>query len=199
MKTIRSLAVAAALTLLLAGGAQAAYTVYLYESGGDVRASGSGSLNLAGAVGAGGGSTVALVGPFVGLLHTGVAGNVNRYTNIVGPAAFGAGGPAPANASAGDLVGIRAVVGEFFVPAGYVSGAPLSSSAVWNGTTLAALGATPGTYVWTWAGDTFTLNVGAPPPGPAAAPIPTLSGGALAALALLLGLLARASKGIRRR
>nr|WP_296019776.1 hypothetical protein [uncultured Acidovorax sp.] len=195
MKTPHSLAAAAA--LLLTGSAHAAYTAYIYESSGNVLASGSGSLNLAGTVGAGVGATVALMAPTFGLLHTGVAGSADRYANIVGPVAFGPGALVPASSSSGDLVGIRGVVGEFFVPTGYVSGAPLSSSAVWNATTIAALGLTPGSYVWTWAGDTFTVNVGAPPPGPAS--IPTLSGAALGALALLLGLLARASKRFRRR
>lgn len=188
MKTLRLIAAAAA--ILLTNSAYAAYTAYIYESGGNVIASGSGSLNLTGAVGAGGGTTVALIAPMFGLLHTGVVGNVNRYTNIVGPALFGSGPPAPASSSAGDLVGIRGVVGEFFVPAGYVSGAPLSSSAVLNATTIATLGITPGTYVWTWAGDTFTVNVGTPPPAPAPAPIPTLSDWGLAALTLMLFTLA---------
>ncbi len=71
MKTPHSLAAAAA--LLLTGSAHAAYTAYIYESSGNVLASGSGSLNLAGTVGAGVGATVALMAPTFGLLHTGVA------------------------------------------------------------------------------------------------------------------------------
>ena len=201
MKALYSIFIAAvaAAALLLPLSANAAYTAYIYESGGNVVASGSGSLNLAGAVAAGGGATVAFVAPSSGLLHTGTAGAVALYNNIVGPAAFGPGPIAPASSSAGHLVGIRGVLAEFFVPVGYVSGAPLASSAVWNATTIAALGITPGTYVWTWAGDTFTVNVGVPPPGLAPASVPALSGWGLGALALLLMLIARGSVRARRR
>jgi hypothetical protein len=59
------------------------------------------------------------------------------------------------------------------VPIGYVSGTALSDSATYSGTTLASLGVTPGTYVWTWgtgANQNFTLQirpaVPPPPPGP---------------------------------
>ncbi len=168
---------------LLAGSAHAAYTVQVVESGGDVVASGSGSLLLAGAVPAGGGSTVSFVAPSLGLLHTGTTGNVSQYGGITGPAAFGTGPLTPASSSSGALVGIRSVLGRFFVPQGYVSGAPLTSSAVWSGVTFADLGLTPGTYVWTWPGDSFTVNVIATPP-PTPTPVPGLSAGALAALTL---------------
>src|SRR5262245_28189845 len=55
--------------------------------------------------------------------------------------------------------GVGSLVG---VPRGYVSGAALSDSATYNNTTLATLGVTPGTYVWTWgtgANQNFTLKI----------------------------------------
>jgi hypothetical protein len=48
------------------------------------------------------------------------------------------------------------------VPTGYVSGSALSDMAIYSGTTLAQLSATPGTYVWTWgtaANQNFTLQI----------------------------------------
>ena len=48
------------------------------------------------------------------------------------------------------------------VPRGYVSGTFLSNSATYSGKTLATLGVTPGTYVWTWgtgANQNFTLKI----------------------------------------
>lgn len=45
------------------------------------------------------------------------------------------------------------------VPAGYVSGTALSSTSTFSGQTFASLGLIPGSYVWTWSGDSVTLNI----------------------------------------
>lgn len=162
--------------LLWGCAARAAYTVYVYESGGNVLAQGSGTLNLTGATPvAGTPTTVPLIGPTFGLLYTGVAGSLVRYGGISGPASFGPNAITSASSSTGQLVGIQAASLRFFVPPGYVSGSPLTSSATWNASSLAALGATPGTYVWTWPGDSYTLHIGVAPPAPAPVGIPTLS------------------------
>ena len=61
----------------------------------------------------------------------------------------------------GDRVGIIRTLGVV-VPSGYVSGTALSSSATWNSATVASLGVTPGTYVWSWgagANQDFTLII----------------------------------------
>jgi hypothetical protein len=61
------------------------------------------------------------------------------------------------------------------VPTGYVSGTALSDTAIYSGTTLAALGVTPGTYVWTWgttANQNFTLQI---PPFPPVFPPATIT------------------------
>lgn len=82
------------------------------------------------------------------------------------------------------------------VPVGYVSGSPLSDEAFYVQQNFARLGATPGTYKWTWGegeNQNFTLIIGTPR---AAIPEP--------ASALLLGtapaglLLARAAANPRR-
>jgi plastocyanin len=51
---------------------------------------------------------------------------------------------------------------QLFVQHNYVSGAALSDSMTFNNATLATLGVTPGTYVWTWgtrANQNFTLKI----------------------------------------
>ena len=53
---------------------------------------------------------------------------------------------------------------DLYVPDGYVSGSPLSDTATYDSQTFSSLGATPGTYEWTWGtgpNQNFTLVIGA--------------------------------------
>jgi hypothetical protein len=79
-----------------------------------------------------------------------------------GPTNFGSGTLVFADTGSGDGVGIFGT--SIIVPQGYASGSALSSSATFNNATLASLGVTPGTYVWTWgtglANQSFTLQIG---------------------------------------
>lgn len=50
-----------------------------------------------------------------------------------------------------------------FLPADYVLGTPMAATATYSGQSFASLGITEGTYVWSWTGDSVTLNVGAAP------------------------------------
>jgi hypothetical protein len=164
----------------LSAPAQANYIVTLTEQSGNVvAASGSGTLDLTGLIGPEPGSTSsgAFMTPNAGIIVTGPTMGLadNRYTGFTGPTNFGSGGPLfDANSGTGDRVGIdnAADVLALILPAGYVSGAPLSSTAIWNNFTFASLGVTPGTYVWTWgsgADDSFTLQIGPTSvPGPIA-------------------------------
>jgi hypothetical protein len=55
---------------------------------------------------------------------------------------------------------------QLYVPHGYTSGTSLMDSATYDTTTFSVLGATPGTYEWTWgsgANQNFTLQIGAVP------------------------------------
>lgn len=67
-----------------------------------------------------------------------------------------------------------------FLPAEYVLGTPMAATATYSGQSFASLGITEGTYVWSWAGDSVTLNIGG---GPEPVPEP----GTWAAAALLVG------------
>src|SRR5262249_33941275 len=111
------------------------------------------------------------------------------WGGLAGPTSFGSGGPIPITGTgSGDLVGLAGVSQALFTPVGYVFGNHLSNTATFAGQSFASLGATPGTYVWTWGtgadADNFTLQI-----GPAAAPEPTslaLLGVGLAALGMAL-------------
>lgn len=104
---------------------------------------------------------------------------IDIYYGIVLPAPFG-GGFKPADLGSGDRFGfVSSVLG---VPRNYISGSRLDTSMTFAGQTFAALGASPGTYSWSWGSggnaDSFVLNI-----GPAAAVPETAS-----TAPLLLGL-----------
>ena len=167
--------------LLSVRPAQAGYTVTLQEVGPDVVATGSGRLDLTGLTFVVSAPTRSVIEPiiFFKIVPGPTGGRVDVYQPILprfisGPAFFGnLDVTTYANSGSGDLVGMfrfgsqaGGLAGPFVpslaVPTGYVSGTALSDSATYNNATLASLGVTPGTYVWTWgtgANQNFTLKI----------------------------------------
>ena len=165
-------AAALGVAMLIGGGvsaqlAQAAYTVTLEQMGSNVVATGSGAIDLTGmsplAPGFGGPG----LAPNVGDVATGPTAltSVNLYTGFSGPTSFGPGSGAVPDSGTGDAVGIFGDVSVdlLIVPSNYVSDTALSSTSTFDNATIASLGATPGTYKWTWGtganADSFTLNI----------------------------------------
>lgn len=183
-------------TLVACATSQAAYTAYIYQNGPDVKATGSGSINFAGLGGGGLGSASAAVHPAVGQVSLGDGTAVRTYAGgVTGPLSIGIGGSIPANLASGHPVIIQGLGATISIPSTAASGDPLSSDATWNGTTIAGLGITPGTYTWSWGAgataDSYTLHVGMAPPAstPATiASIPTLSEWGLIGLSGLIAL-----------
>ena len=86
----------------------------------------------------------------------------DEYSDTIsGPINFGPGSIKFATASTGDFVGREGL--NIFVPTGYASGAPLSDTSTYAGQTIAGLGLTPGSYVYSFgsgaAADTFTVII----------------------------------------
>jgi hypothetical protein len=162
---------AAMLIGLSAPSAQAGYVVDLTQQGPNVVATGSGPIDLTGLTRLAGilseaprlfpsGPNV-ITGPTSGPLLDG-------YGGVNGPTNFGSGPETIANSGSGDFVGLF-FDGELDVPHGYVSDSPLSGTSTYLSQTFSSLGATPGTYKWTWgtgANQNFTLVVGTVVPEP---------------------------------
>lgn len=196
---MKSKIAAAALALSLSAPSMAAYVINVTEVGGNVQASGSGSINTTGLTLTNSGSHPLVRGADALLYIGGIANGVMvpadliQGSSIAGSATFGTSSSnIDADAASGDFVGIVGSTHRLLVPLGYVSQAPLTSSATWNGATFASLGLTPGTYEWTWGtgpdADKLTVNIGATAPV-ANASIPTLSEWGLIGLSSLLAML----------
>lgn len=169
-----SLLILAASLAAAAGPARAAYTVTFSQAGPDVVATGSGTIDINGLTFITSGMTVPQVAPTFATEATGAAGAVDEYGGVSGPFSFGSGVITNATTGTGDLVGVQVLrvgPGFVFVPTGYASGAPLSDTATYAGQSFAALGLTPGAYLYTFGSganaDTFTVDVAAPVPEPA--------------------------------
>jgi hypothetical protein len=138
---------------------QAAYTFIMEQNGPDVILRGSGSINLAGlSFGRTGNYPAGFIGPSTGIIL--VKGASDFYSGVTGPSSFGPGGQILAENPMGDPVAVLPGNGQLGVPQGYVSGASLlNNGMMFPGATLASLGVTPGTYVWTWASGSLTLQI----------------------------------------
>jgi hypothetical protein len=146
--------------------------VYIYQSGSNVVSSYSGTIDLTGLTFDGNdGVTPAYIW---GATATEVFGPTVAgepvYLGITGPTDFGDGALTEASSSTGDTFGYGGLDQDLLLPTGYVSGSFISGTDIWDDTTIAGLGLTPGTYNYTWgtgADGSFALNVGiAPVPEP---------------------------------
>jgi hypothetical protein len=161
-------AVATALGLTAVGGpAEAAVIIDIFQSGDNVLATTSGTVDLT--------DLSFLVSqppesPQViasnGILLLG-EGSTDLYTGIGGPGSFGSGGIVFASSASGDAVGVSNYP-VLIVPENYASGSPLSGTTTWDGQKIASLGLTPGTYDYTWGSgshaDSLTINITIPEP-----------------------------------
>jgi hypothetical protein len=164
----------------------AAVIIDIEQVGSDVVATGSGSIDLADLSFKQTSSTeTGVYGPFadaaIGINNV----IVDIYSGAAGPTNFGAGALYLASSGTGDTFGAVGAFGYIAVPTGYVSGASLSGTSTWTAATIASLGLTPGTYVYTWGtgadADSLTFQI-----GPASVPEPSTL--ALSGIAAVMGL-----------
>lgn len=172
-----------------------AYVVNIQQAGPNVVATGSGTINTTGLTftgqASGGGEMAGQIGRVIVGSSTAVQ-PASIWNGATGSIFGTAAAKHNADSATGGQVGPLNTIG-LITPNGYVSGTPITSSAMWLAVTLADQGLTPGTsFVWTWGAgptaDSLTVNVLAAPAAPA--PVPAMSEAAAASLALLLAVAA---------
>jgi PEP-CTERM motif len=150
----------------LSTSARAALVIDITQQGSNVFVSGSGTidttdLGFAGATG----FSLAIISPVGGYTLIGTTGRLDQYDGISGPLSFGSGNLLAASTASGDNFGFDANNGSgvLYTPMGYTSGAALSGTATYDNQTIATLGLTDGSYVYTWGtgvhADRITLDV----------------------------------------
>jgi hypothetical protein len=180
--------VASALLGATAAANASPMTVTVEQVGSNVVVTGSGAIDLTG---------LHLTGPPFNVIHmasinpsfgTLFIADTPRHSGdehftsaaFTGPRSFGPGPVRSRDANGGgSSAGIEGIGHIVLVPHGYLSDTPLSGSSTYFATNLAALGATPGTYVWTWgsrADQRFTLDI-VHPSAASAVPGPTIGAG----------------------
>jgi hypothetical protein len=176
--TAGALAVAA---LGFIGQARAEAVINIVEYNGFVAVVGSGWLNIEALEFQNTFGVPGIIYPIDGGV-TVTSGDVEVYSGAFGPISFGSGTITFADTGSGDAFGISSGM-SILVPLGYVSGDPLSASAIYLSQSFASMGLVEGTYVYTWgfgeSADSLTVNVGAVPE-PTIAGLLALGGGVLA-------------------
>ncbi len=161
--------------------AEDVFTYTLTEAGGNVVATGVGTIDLAdleflGSVEVSGG-----INPGIAVVNLGPTSptETNEYSGISGPQSFGTVSDfVDSSTGSGDAVGIAGYYPYIRTPIGYTSGSALSGVATFGDATFASLGITPGIYTYTYGSgaDAGEIIVDAPEPSTWAT---MLGGGAL--------------------
>jgi hypothetical protein len=178
----------------LAVPARSAVTIDVTQSGGNVVFTVSGSLDLDGA-------TLVASGPSYGpgfiadgsnwWVGPGPGDGYTSYAMTAFAGDFGTSGDFQDNPSSltGDdffIWGDSGLIAQVGVSGNYESGESINSGMVFDGTTIAALNMTPGSYVYNIPNDSITLDIGSSTSSvPDSGATLTLLGSALAAIAVV--------------
>jgi hypothetical protein len=164
--------------IALATPARAALTIDIQQFGGNVVASETGSLDLSGLglVTSSGSTSFDYMSPASGIVFVGTPGSSSVYTGFSTIGSLGSGSFTAANSNSGTLTGADKADSYLFLPHNYSSGTQLNGTATWNSTTLSTLGLSAGSsLVYSWSGDSITVNVLTPVPEPAMAILPAFA------------------------
>jgi hypothetical protein len=170
---IGSAATITALALLIAAPAQAIMVININEVGADLVINGSGTIDTSGLTQALGDPS-ASAGILVAKIATFGFGPVrsdaltDAFQGLNGPTSLAStlvslfGGTA---VHSGDTFAINGALGSVYLPAGYVSGTPLTGATTFSNQSFSSALLTPGnSYTWTWGAgahaDSVIVNVG---------------------------------------
>lgn len=169
----------ALLGVSISSSSHAAAVITFSQQGGDVVATGSGSIDLidlqasfsgsSGLTAVSGQNAYAVVGSV-----TPAFDSVTFYTGASGPANFGTSSNITATTGSGDKFGIDAGgysgpgTARIWISPTYINDSALSATDTWTGATFASLGLTPGVYTYSWGkgedADTLQVRIGATSP-----------------------------------
>lgn len=134
--------------------AYAAAIINITESGSNVVAFGSGSLDTTGLITGGSSSATPTIGSNNGVV---LIGNGSATTYVVPSKSLGNGPDVAADSSTGSIFGVLGT--RLYLPENYISLSQLGSTATFNNRTLAGLGLNTGSYVYRLPNDTLTINI----------------------------------------
>ncbi len=171
MDAITRLICAGFISLAFSQHSHSALIISIVESGPDVVTTLSGSINdLTGTtlVNTQNDTFSSFIRPDQSIVAFGLGGTVsfNIYAGFSSvPPSYGTSGSLSASSLTGSSVFFvrNNPSSPMFLPADYVLGTPMAATATYSGQSFASLGITEGTYVWSWTGDSVTMNVGAAP------------------------------------
>jgi len=170
---------------------RAGIVINMVQSGANVVATLSGSINSLPVVTQSGGlgvfSGVRASGPVMSVAFSSFSGvtirQANYYTATLYPTNFGSSETlyfADSSTASATMMFRNLSSNNVMIDQAYVLGTPVTGTMTWLNKSFASLGVTQGSYVWGWAGDSMTFNIGAVP-----SPVP--EPGTWAAAALLAG------------
>jgi hypothetical protein len=156
MKRASLMLAAVAFLLGGAGRAKADLIITFAQSGANVVATGTGSLNFLDLTFESFDLNSSSVNASAGAVLLGSSDTfADYYGNISGPTSFGSGLNFVASSSTTTApldtgAGVDGAADELLVPGDYFAGDAFTVSATWDNTTISGLGLTPGDYTWTW-------------------------------------------------
>jgi len=135
-------------------------TVTIVESGSDVIATGSGTLDTTGLTQGTSTTSTGALRPS-NLLRLGAGGAIDTYDSISTASLGSSSTFVSASSGTGDNFGFFG--STLFVPGSYSSGSSLTGTATWNSNTIAGLGLDEGVYNLVWGSDSINITIGAAP------------------------------------